>query len=132
MTRSKSIVAALDRLHQVLGADHVGAGLRGLVGLVALGEDGDPDVLAGAGGEGDDAADHLVGVARIDAQVQRDFDRLVELRGGIGLDGLDRLVDAVELLAVDRVGERLLLLGELGHRLSPPSLRGPSRGRSLR
>ena len=78
-------VAALDGLHQVFGADHVGAGRRGLLGLVALGEHGDADVLAGAGGQRDDAADHLVGVARIDAQVQRDFDRLVELGGGVGL-----------------------------------------------
>jgi hypothetical protein len=40
--------------------------------------------LAGALGQRDDAADHLVGVARIDAEVQRDFDRLVELGGRIG------------------------------------------------
>ena len=41
-------LAALDRLHQVLGADDVGAGRGGFVGLVALGEHGDAHVLAGA------------------------------------------------------------------------------------
>ena len=83
MTRSKSICAALDGLHQILGADHVGAGRLGLVGLGALGEHRDADGLAGALGQGDDAADHLVGVARIDAEVHRDLDRLVELGGGV-------------------------------------------------
>ena len=41
-----------------------------------------------------------------------------------------RLGDAVQLLGVD--GERLLLLGQLGHAISPPPLRGPSRGPNLR
>jgi hypothetical protein len=77
--------AALDGLHQVLGADHVGAGRVRFLGLAAAGEHGDAHVLAGAGGQRDDAADHLVGVARIDAEVQRDLDRLVELGGGVGL-----------------------------------------------
>jgi hypothetical protein len=51
-------------------------------GLVAAREHGDLDVLAGARGQRHHAADHLVGVARIDAQVQRDFDGFVELGGG--------------------------------------------------
>ena len=38
----------LDALGEVLGADEVGAGLLGLARLVALGEDGDRDVLAEA------------------------------------------------------------------------------------
>ena len=94
MTRSKSICAALDGLHQVFGADDVGARLLGFLGLVALGEHGDADVLAGALGQRHDAADHLVGVARVDAQVHRDLDGLVELGGGVGLDDADRLIDA--------------------------------------
>ena len=97
MTRSKSILPPWICFHQILGADHVGAGLLGFLGLVALGEHGDADVLAGALGQDDDAADHLVGVARIDAEVERDLDRLVELGGGVGLDQADRLVDAVML-----------------------------------
>ena len=53
-----------------------------LLGLGVLGEHRDAHGLAGAVGQVDDAADHLVGVARIDAQVHRDFDGLVEL--GLG------------------------------------------------
>ena len=43
---SKSVEALLDALGEILGADEVGAGLLGLARLVALGEDGDRDVLA--------------------------------------------------------------------------------------
>jgi hypothetical protein len=79
--------------------------LRGFVGLGAAGEHADANRLAGALGQGDDAADHLVGVARIDAQVERDFDGFVELRGRVRvLNERDRLIDAVQLLAVDRPG----------------------------
>src|ERR1700710_2739760 len=44
----------------------------------------------------------------IHAQVERDFDRLVELRRRVGLGEADRLVDAVELFAIN--GDRLCLL----------------------
>ena len=86
---------------------------------------------AGAVGQVDHAADHLVGVARVDAEVQRYLDGLVELGGGVGLHQRNRFINAVELLAVDR-GEGFLLLGQLCHALSPPQPGGPSRGRSLR
>ena len=119
ITRSKSIWPPWIGLHQILCADHVGARRLGLVGLRALREHRDADGFAGAVGEVDDAADHLVGVARVDAEVERDLDRLVELGGRVAFHQLKRLIDAVELLAVDR-GERLLALGKLRHRLSPP------------
>ena len=80
MQRSKSIVPPLHDLDQILGADDVGAGGLGLVGLGALGEHGDAHGAAGAVRQVDHAADHLVGMARIDAEVHRDFDGLVELR----------------------------------------------------
>ena len=99
-------LAALDGFHQIFGADHFGAGLLGFLGLVAAREHRDADVLAGALGQIDHAADHLVGVARIDAQVHRQLDGLVELGGGEALDEADRFVDGVELLAVDLVGLR--------------------------
>ncbi len=51
MTRSKSDLAALDGFHQILGTDDLGARLRGFLGLVALGEHRDADVLAGALGQ---------------------------------------------------------------------------------
>ncbi len=44
-----------------------------------------------------DATDHLVGVLRIDAEVDGDFDRLIELRLGAFLDDLYGFVDIVGL-----------------------------------
>ena len=85
--------AALDALHQVLGADDVGAGGGGFVGLGVLGEHGDAHVAAGAGRQVDDAAHLLVGVTRVDAQVDGDLDGLVELGLGVGLDLLDGFVE---------------------------------------
>ena len=74
--------AGLDLLDEVLAADLVGAGAERLLGLVALGEDGDPDDLAGAVREDDRAADHLVGVARVDAEPEMGLDGRVE--GDVG------------------------------------------------
>ena len=88
--------AALDALDQVLGADDVGAGGGGFGGLGVLGDDGDAHVAAGAGRQGDDAAHVLVGVARVDAQVDGDLDALVELGRGVGLDQLDRLGERMD------------------------------------
>ena len=67
-------------LGEVGGADDVGAGLLGLAGLVALGEDGDADVAAGAVREHERAAELLVGVADVEPEAEVHLDRLVELR----------------------------------------------------
>ena len=83
--------AGLDLLDQVLAADLVGAGAQRLLGLLALGEDGDPDDLARAVRQDDRAADHLVGVAGVDAEAQVRLDRRVEVDGGRLLDELGRL-----------------------------------------
>jgi hypothetical protein len=72
-----------DGFDQVFGADDVGAGGLGFVGLGAAGEHGDAHVRPVPFGSVDDAADHLVGVARIDAEVHRDLDGLVELGGAL-------------------------------------------------
>ena len=72
--------AALDPLDQVVGADVVGAGGAGLLGPVAGGEDEHAGGLAGAVGQVHRAADHLVGLARVDAEPEGDLDRRVELR----------------------------------------------------
>jgi hypothetical protein len=126
-------ITVLHRLHQVFGADPVGPGLERFLGLVAAGEDCDLDVLAGARGKRDHAADHLVGVAGVDAEVECNLDGLVELGALEVAQRLQRLVDGVQLLVVAQLGgERLPLLGQLGHELIPPPLRGPSRSRSLR
>ena len=71
--------ALLDALRQVGGADHVGSGLLGLARLVALGEDGDACLAAGAVRQHHRAAELLVRVADVQAQVHVHLDRLVEL-----------------------------------------------------
>ena len=65
------VEAVLDPLGQVLAADDVGAGLLGLAGLVALGEDGDLDLLAEPVGQRDRAAQLLVGVADVQTRCAR-------------------------------------------------------------
>ena len=67
----------------------------GFLGLVALGDDQHADRLAGAVGQHDGAAHHLVGVARIDAEPDGDVHRLVELGEGGGLDQRHGLGDRV-------------------------------------
>ena len=107
--------AGLDLLDQVLGADLVGAGAQRLLGLLALGEDHDADLLAGAVGQNDGAADHLVGVARVDAQAEMRLDAGVE-RHVAGLAGkLGGLGRRVELGAVDELRRLLVLLAVVCH-----------------
>ncbi len=93
--------AFLHLLDEILGAHDVGARFLGFLGLGALGEHGDPEFAPRAVRQRADAAHHLVGVARIDAEIHRDLDGLVELRLRPVLDELHRLFERVELLAVD-------------------------------
>ena len=95
--------AGLDLLDQVLGADLVGAGAERLLGLLALGEHGDPDDLARAVRQDDRAADHLVGVARVDAEPEVGLDRRVEVDGARLLGERRRLVRRVDRVAVDEL-----------------------------
>src|SRR3546814_7745709 len=73
-------LAALHDLEQVFGADNIGSGGLRLFSLVAAREHADAHRLAGALGQGHDAANHLIGVTRIDAKVDRNLHGLVELR----------------------------------------------------
>ena len=74
------VEALLDLRREVGRADDVGAGLLGLLRLLALGEDGDAQLLAGAVREHQRAAQLLVGVADVQAEAEVRLDRLVELR----------------------------------------------------
>jgi hypothetical protein len=51
----------------------------GFLSLVALGENRNPNLLAGAVGQGDHTTNHLIGVPRIDAEMNRDLDGFIEL-----------------------------------------------------
>ena len=82
------------------GADDVGTRLLGCSGGVALGEHRDAHALAGALGQRHRAAQHLVGLAGVDAEAERGLDGLVELAGGHGLDQVDGLGRCEQLLAV--------------------------------
>ena len=70
--------------------------------------------------------DEAISIAKTNASAK--FDETIEVALNLGVDPrhADRLVDAVQLLAVDRL--RLLLLGQLCHLISPPRPEGPSRG----
>src|SRR5262245_25355305 len=106
----------LDLLHQVVGTDVVGARLLGLARLLALGEHQHPDALAGAVRQHHGAAHVLIGLPRIDAQPDRDLDRLVELRLGAGAEQrADRLVHRIAAGAVDGRGRRTISLSVLRH-----------------
>src|SRR4051812_29500180 len=93
--------AALDALGEIFGADDVRAGVLGLLGLVALGEDGDRHAAAQPVRQRDGPAQLLVGVADVQARADVDLDGLVELRGLGLLDERDRLRGRVLALAVD-------------------------------
>lgn len=76
---------------ELVGTDDVGAGSLGLAGLLALGEDGNTNGLAGAVGQGDGTTDVLVSLTSIDAQTEVSLDSLVELGGVELLDELGSL-----------------------------------------
>src|SRR6185437_10770828 len=80
--------------------------------LGALGEHRDAQLASGAVRKRRDAAHHLVGMARIDAEIDRQFDRLVELGRGARLDQLDRFLDRIGFGGVDAFDRLLESLGE--------------------
>nr|AHE14889.1 hypothetical protein asmbl_12 [uncultured bacterium] len=116
--------AALDPLDQVVGADDVGAGGLGLGGLVTGREHDDAGGLAGAVRQVDGAADHLVGLARVDAQPDRDLDGGVVAGGGGPLGQTGRLQRAVQALVVDLRGRLAVLLAVLRHGVLLPPCSG--------
>src|SRR5262249_10659319 len=85
----------------VLGPDHVGTRGFGFVGLGAACEHGDTLGAAGATRQIDHATHHLVGMARIDTEIHRDLDGFVEFRLRALLDHFYRVLDRIELGAVN-------------------------------
>src|SRR3569832_601761 len=107
-----------DLLDVLVRARVVGAGLEGLPRLVRLRDHEHALRLAGATGHDDRAADHLVGVLRVDAEADRGVDRLVPLRRDLGLrDQRDGFIDRVALGRV--VGLECLLELLACHKVTP-------------
>ena len=94
-------MTGLDLVGQVVQADDVGASGLGGLSLVALGEHGDADRLAGTGGQHDRAADQLVRLLGVDAQLHGHVNRFVELGDSGFLDQGQGFGDRVQLGAVD-------------------------------
>src|SRR6185437_1176476 len=99
-----------ESFYKVLAADKVCAGCLRLANLVARGNDRNHLALtAHTMGENNGPADHLVGVAGINAQAHRQVDGLVEL-GKLGLlEQRDRLADSVRTLLDKRARLRNIL-----------------------
>ena len=112
------VEAFFDLRGEIGGADDVGACLLSLARLLALGEHGDPDVLARPVGEHERPAELLVGVADVEAEVEVHLDRLVELRGGRVLQEPDGLERRVRVLAVDLLARLVVALPVLRHYLA--------------
>ena len=88
-------VLTLDLRNEILAAGVIGTGVERFLDLLFLAEDEHAGDLAGAVGQDDGAADLLVGVTGVNAQLHVQLDGLVELGlGGLGdeLEGFLRLV----------------------------------------
>jgi hypothetical protein len=98
----------------VLEADVLRAGRAGGVSAGAgLGEDEHADDLAGAVGQRDGAADHLVALLRVHPEAEGEVNGLVEL-GFLELgEELDGLLEGDGLLAFDQL--RVLFVAFAGH-----------------
>src|SRR5690606_27240598 len=105
--------ALLDPLDQVVVAHVVGACGPGLLGTLTGSEDQDPGGLAGAVGQVDGAAHHLVGLTRVDTQPHSDLDGRVELDGAGLLGQPDSFGGRVEPSAVDLLSRLAVALAAL-------------------
>ena len=118
-----------DLLHELHAADIVSAGCLGLVDLGVLGEDKDLAGLAGAVGQDDGAADLLVSVAGVDAELDVDLDGLVELGGsglhderkGVGDFILHGAVDLLRAVLIFLTSKQCYILLKVVMRNNPPT-----------
>ena len=113
----------------VHAADEIGAGLFGCIGLVVLGEDQDSAGLAGAVGQDDGAADLLVGVTGVDAELDVDFHGLIEFcRSGLAHQGkgvgnviLYGAVDLLRTIFIFLTSKQCYILLKVVMRNNPPT-----------
>ena len=111
-------VASLDIGNEVVRTDDVSTGILCLLGLVALGKDGDADGLAGAVGQRDGTADLLICLTGVDVQTEMGLDALVEVRRGNLLGELCSLHRGVELISLDLLEGCLVFLAVLSHEIT--------------
>src|SRR5215510_4694584 len=109
----------LNALGQVCLADYIRTGVLCLLLLFALGEDGNPLALTGAMGKHHRATDHLVGVLRINSEVESNVHRLIELGAPPGhrlLENSKTLVHRVAFLTIYLLRCRAVFLA-MSHRV---------------
>src|SRR5262249_39092496 len=94
-------VTAIDAFDQILGPNDVGARGARLISLGTACTHGNSHGAASAVRKRHDAANHLVGMAGVDAKIHGDLDGFVEFRLGPLLDHLYGLIEGVELFPVD-------------------------------
>ncbi|MOA28309.1 hypothetical protein D3C78_1492400 [compost metagenome] len=108
-------LTGLDLVSQVVQANDVGAGSLGGLSLVALGEHGNANRLAGAGGQNDRTANQLVRLLRVDAELHGHVNGFIELGDGGFLDQGQGFSDRVQLGAVDLLRNSGCALGQFCH-----------------
>ena len=91
----------LDGINQILGTDNIGSGGFGLVGFLALSQNGDTDGFARTVRQSTNAANHLIGMFRIDTEVDGNVDGFVKFGGSVGFDDFDSLFQRIGLRLVN-------------------------------
>ena len=89
--------ATLDLLDIIVETDIVGTGFLRFVLLVRGAEDEDADDLTGSVRKGHNATDHLVGLARVDTEVDVEFDGGIEFGEGDVLEDTTCLRNLIKL-----------------------------------
>ena len=95
-------LAVLADFEQVFCANDISTRSKGFFSLCAACEHANANGFAGALGQRDNAAHHLIGMTRINAEVERHFDAFIKLRRCVGLNQRNRFVNAVELFTINR------------------------------
>src|SRR5690606_32580671 len=108
-------VATLHLSGQIVHADTLGTSSLGGFGSRTLGEHGNADALAGAIRQHGSATNHLVGLARVNAEVDGDVHGFLELAGRQFGEQRGGFFEAVLLARLYLLGNCLLALGQLGH-----------------
>ena len=87
-------------VNQILGTDDIGTGSFCLIGFFALCHNRNADGLAVSVRQTAYAANHLVGIFRVNAEVDCQINRFVKFRACIGLNQRNRFLQRVALVLV--------------------------------